>query len=96
MTFNITIVDLEGSEYKIKGDSDTYILDSLEDFGYSIPNLCRAGACGRCASKILEGQVDNSEQSYLTEDQIQNGYSQICVAYPLSDCKILVGQEEFI
>jgi len=96
MVFNITLVNFEGTEYKITGENDTYIIDSIEKSGYAIPTLCRAGACGRCASKILEGKVDNSEQSFLTDEQIEQGFSQICVAYPLSDCKILVDQERFL
>lgn len=96
MSFNITLVNFDGQEHKITCDGDTYILDSLEESGYTIPHLCRAGACGRCAAKIIDGKVDNSEQSYLTQEQIDKGFIQTCVSYPLSDCKILINQEKYL
>ena len=90
----ITLKSSDGETNTFECDEDTTILDALEEAGLDHNYSCRAGSCSSCCMKLEEGTVDQEEQFFLDDEQMEAGYVLTCVAKPTSNVKIQLGQEE--
>jgi len=88
-------------EYEKEGEtievaSDETILEAGEDEGWDLPYACRQGQCVSCSGRIADGPseeyVVHDDQQMLDEDELGDGYTLTCVAYPRDSFSIETGE----
>ena len=84
----------QGSTHTVEIPDDQPILDSLQAAGLELPFSCSAGVCTTCAALVTEGTVNQEDGMGVSPDLQADGYALLCVAYPLSDCKIETNAED--
>lgn len=62
--------------------NDAAILESAEANGLELDCSCRAGTCGTCKQKKIEGVVHMDVTDGLTDDELAEGYVLICIGRP--------------
>lgn len=85
-TFEIDFVK-EGETIEVK-ENET-ILEAGEDEGWDLPYACREGQCLSCGGRVVDGPSEDylihHTQEMLDGDELGDGYTLTCVAYPKAD-----------
>lgn len=68
------------------------ILDAGEDEGWDLPYACRQGQCVSCGGRVVDGPseeyLEHDNQQMLDDDELGDGYTLTCVAYPRAEFTI--------
>lgn len=81
-------------EYEKEGETlevpeNQTLLEAGEEQGWDLPYACRAGQCLSCGGHVADGASEDylthDGQEMLSEDELGDGYTLTCVAYPTAD-----------
>lgn len=64
---------------------DSTLLETLEANAVQIPNQCRAGICGRCRVRVVDGEVESTSDIGLSARERESGYRLSCCTRPCSE-----------
>jgi ferredoxin len=96
-TYQVNLINKKRAiDITIPVEDTMTILEAAEDQGLELPSSCQSGSCSSCVGKVVEGEIDQSEQVFLDDEQMAKGFTLLCVTYPRSDCKIRTHQEPYL
>ncbi|MEL6778163.1 MAG: 2Fe-2S iron-sulfur cluster-binding protein [Cyanobacteria bacterium J06597_16] len=96
-TYQVRLINKKRKiDVTIPVDDDVYILDAAEDNDIELPYTCRSGACSSCVGKIVEGEIDQEDQSFLEDEQIDKGFALLCTTYPRSNLTVKTHMEAYL
>ncbi|HYW92880.1 MAG TPA: 2Fe-2S iron-sulfur cluster binding domain-containing protein [Gammaproteobacteria bacterium] len=83
---------IEGREEPVEVPAKTSILQAALDNGIPFPHSCRAGGCGTCRCRLVEGRVREltDKSFFLSAEELQQNYILACQSLPRSDVRVRV------
>ncbi len=85
-------VVLDGETFSITVPKGKPILEVGLENGLDMPYSCQSGLCTACRGKCVEGEVSIDKAEGLTQDELDEGYTLLCVGEALSDkVKVEIG-----
>lgn len=78
-------VFLRGQSFSFTVPPGMSVLDAGLAANVNIPYSCRAGECLTCMGKLIQGNLQMSDQDALTKGDREKGYRLLCQSVPLDD-----------
>lgn len=69
--------------------ADRSILDTMLAAGVDVPHSCRAGTCGSCAVKVIDGEPEHRDQALSVHEREGAGLLCVCISRARSDRLVL-------
>ncbi|HDL8431078.1 CDP-6-deoxy-delta-3,4-glucoseen reductase [Yersinia enterocolitica] len=83
-------IKLQPSGITFDASETATILDSALENNINIEYSCKDGTCGSCKAKLISGEIEQSENSALTNEDISNGFILTCCSKPKTNIEINV------
>lgn len=83
---------IQPAEVAFRSSSKETLLQSALNQGIAFPHNCRAGGCGACKCRLVEGKVKElTDKSYLlSAEELRDNYILACQSIPKSDVLLAV------
>ena len=75
---------LDGDKIEVEFEEEETILEALLRLGENPPYSCMEGTCIACQCKVTEGLVTMPSDTFLTEEELEEGLILSCQAFPKS------------
>ncbi|MBD1558771.1 MOSC domain-containing protein [Vibrio sp. S9_S30] len=79
-------ITVDGKTFE--GNNQQPLLTQAENAGMRIANSCRAGLCGACRVRVINGECDTPDVPALMPDDKENRIVLACCSTPLGDVSI--------
>jgi ferredoxin len=79
----LTVV-LDGEESEVPVLAGQSLLDAAEQYGLTLPAICRQGNCGACAVHLTSGSVRMPDCKGISRRDRESGLILACQATPCS------------
>lgn len=78
-------IKLSGQEHIVNVPTGKSILDAGLDAGLDMPFSCQSGLCTACMGKCKTGKIKMTENSGLSDQEIEDGFVLLCTGHPMTD-----------
>ena len=90
----ITLQTPDGETTTFECDEETPILEAAEEAGVDHPDTSINKKKSSCCMKLVDGTVNQEDQFFLDDDQLESGFVLTCVALPSSATITLLTEQE--
>lgn len=76
---------VDGETFTLEMSQKQTLLDAALKQGVDVPYSCQGGICSSCICKITEGSAELKKNQILSDEELADGLTLACQAYPTSE-----------